>query len=150
MPERAVKGWVWPRDTRPGRGWLKNRMSALYDIASGQGPDVFIGRLEHRPKRATWSRWGQVFGDSPPNEEIVPNPFFNTDRENQVYDFRSRRYRPWTGDPTSSMWSDVKRCPNKWARMPVYYRDALGFYNDFSDHHRDPMWGEPTCWRKYH
>lgn len=154
MPRNEFKGWIWPKDSRPGRSWFKNRMSAWHDVFTGQGPDIYVGRLNtfhHRPSKPRWSNWGNLFGDIPPDD--VANhllPFANNNRDGQVYDFRSRRYRDWNFDLTSSMWSDVKRCPNKWASLPLAYRDAWGRWNDLSEHHRDPLDLDTTCHRKYH
>ena len=48
------------------------------------------------------------------------------------------------------MWSDVRRCPNKYARVPISYRDAYGISYDLSHAHFDPFFGDETCWSKYH
>jgi len=147
------KGWIWPRDGRPGQSWKHNRWTSLRDVLTGKGPDIYVGRLDkdpHRPSKDRWSNWGHVFDTIPPDEVFNQvHPLFNASRTNQVYDFRSRRYRNYDG-PFSGMWSDRARCPNKYAKMPHSYRDASGTRYDMSAHHWDPFMMEETCWRPYH
>jgi hypothetical protein len=76
----------------------------MKDIFSGQGPDVFIGRLdslEHQPSRSRWSRWADLYPN--PNDQGGP-PMPWADRRRQRYDFLTRRYR----DYHPHMWSDVE------------------------------------------
>ena len=151
------KGWIWPRDTRPGESWRRNRWLTFKDVLTGKGPDIFVGSVDKdpkRPSRARWSNWGYVFGDTPPDgisfNQI--HPIFGADRTNQVYDFRSRRWRHYKG-PDPGMWSDRRRCPNKYAKVPLGFRDAAGQRYDSSDLHCtrcDPDFGEQTCWSQYH
>ena len=76
----------------------------MKDIFSGQGTDVFIGRLdtlEHQPTRARWSRWSDLYPN--PNDRGLPAMPW-ADRGQQRYDFLTRRYT----DFYSNMWSDVE------------------------------------------
>ena len=148
------KGWIWPRDTRPGQSWKRNRWLSFKDVLTGKGPDIYVGSLDKDPKRPSrerWSNWGYVFGDIPPDDRPFNqiHPIFGADRTNQVYDFRSRRWKTYKGQNTG-MWSNRRRCPNKHAKMPLEYRDARGEWYDFSAHHCDPVFGEETCWHPYH
>lgn len=146
------KGWIWPSDRRPGQSWKRNRWSSFKDILQGKGADIYVGSLDkdpHRPSRPRWSNWGDILHDIPPDEREVPNPFGIVDRSNQVYDFRTRRYR-YLSDGPQGMWSDIRRCPNKYARAPIAYRDAYGIRHDLSIMHFDPIFGDETCWSKYH
>lgn len=146
------KGWIWPSDRRPGQSWKRNRWSSFKDVLTGKGADIYIGSLDkdpHRPSRPRWSNWGHYFDGIPLDEREVLLPFGCKDRSGQVYDFRTRRYKSIAGGPRG-MWSDVRRCPNKYARVPISYRDAYGIPYDLSHAHFDPFFGDETCWSKYH
>jgi hypothetical protein len=146
------KGWIWPSDRRPGQSWKRNRWSSFKDIIMGKGADIYVGSLDkdpHRPSRPRWSNWGHVFNDIPHDEREVLNPFGLADRSDQVYDFRSRRYRPynpWHG----GMWSDIERCPNRHAGVPKQVCDARGYWHDLRMLHWDPLVSDETCWRDHH
>jgi hypothetical protein len=146
------KGWIWPSDRCPGQSWKRNRWSSFKDVLMGKGADIYVGSLDkdpHQPSRPRWSNWGRVFHDIPPHEREALNPFGLADRSHQVYDFRTRRYRCFSDGP-QGMWSDVRRCPNKYARAPTAYRDAYGIPHDLRFMHFDPFFGDETCWSKHH
>ena len=146
------KGWIWPSDRRPGQSWKRNRWSSFKDVVQGKGADIFVGSLDkdpHRPSKPRWSRWGHELNQVSPDENYGLSPFSWANRSNQVYDFRSRRYRDFSNGPRG-MWSDVEWCPNKYARLPLRYRDGYGIPFDLSDAHLDPVFGDQTCWTKYH
>ena|SRR2546423_2992524 len=140
-------GWIWPSDRRPGQSWKCNRWSSFKDVLTGKGPDIFVGRLDkepHRPSRPRWPNWEYVFEDIPLDEQEGINPFAFARRNDQVYDFRYTRYYPWHG----GMWSNIQRCPNRYAKAPLAVRHMDGWWQDLRGLHWDPVAGDEICWRR--
>lgn len=104
MAERPIKGWIWPKDKPHQGGKRSRRMNLIRDIFSGQGPDIFVGRLdtlEHLPTRSRWSRWADMY-PNPNNRGLPALPW--ADRRLQRYDFLTRRYTNFH----PNMWSDTE------------------------------------------
>lgn len=104
MAERPIKGWIWPRDrSYQGRKYGRG-MDLMNDIFSGQGPDIFIGRLDtlvRLPTKSRWSRWADLYPD--PNDRGLPAMPW-ADRYTKRYDFKTRRY----ADRSPDVWSKVE------------------------------------------
>lgn len=113
MPSKPHLAFVWPKDSSRSR---------FLDCCRGTGPDIFVGRLDSNLlRRSQWSRWANFFG-SPEAGEVVPPPIFYSDRRGQVYDFRTRKYAPWS----PGMLSDVRYFGNDPTYPPMYFADAFG------------------------
>lgn len=104
MAERPIKGWIWPRD-RPYQGRKYGRgIDLMKDVLSGQGPDIFIGRLDtlvRLPTKSRWSRWADLYPN--PNDRGLPAMPW-ADRNRKRYDFSTRRY----ANPHPDMWSKME------------------------------------------
>ena len=127
MAERPIKGWIWPRD-KPFQGGKRGRRRDLMkDIFRGQGPDVFIGRIdtvERQPTKSRWSRWGDIYPN--PNDRGLPAMPW-ADRRRQRYDFLTRRYTDFRPD----MWSNVEWDYDPWgASYQRAWWDADGHRHD--------------------
>lgn len=123
MAEVPIKGWIWPRDVPfQGGKWARKR-SLFKDIFTGQGPDIFIGRLDtldRLPTKPRWSRWADIY-PNPKNRGNSPMPW--ADRRQQRYDFLTRRYTSFY----PSMWSNVEWAYDKFGRLYQHaYWDADG------------------------
>lgn len=104
MAERPIKGWIWPRDKPYQGGKRGRRRNLMGDVFNGQGPDIFIGRidtLEHQPTKSRWSRWADIYPN--PNDRGLP-AMPCADRRLKRYDFLTRRYTNFR----PNMWSDVE------------------------------------------
>ena len=109
--------WVWPSDGKRKHTWGRWK-----DVASGEGPDIFVTRHGNRPSR---NQWRNKFLDFTPED-----PGFNTHRdmpwakrpEKEAYDFRERVYRKKKG-PGDIFWTDAT-----WpSRGADYYKRPLNF-----------------------
>ena len=144
--ESPIKGFIWPRDPYPGprgRSWFRNRVSAWHDVLTGKGPDIFIGRLDnldHRPSRARWSRWSDLYPDW---DDTSAPPFWGAYRGDKRYNFRTRRYEY----PHTEMWSDVGYCQRrKHKRIPIGFHNFVGMPFSLMGAHVDAD-GFPACWK---
>ncbi len=99
----------------------------MKDIFRGQGPDVFIGRIdtvERQPTKSRWSRWGDIYPN--PNDRGLPAMPW-ADRRRQRYDFLTRRYTDFRPD----MWSNVEWDYDPWgASYQRAWWDADGHRHD--------------------
>jgi hypothetical protein len=85
----------------------------MKDVLSGQGPDIFIGRIDslvHQPTRSRWSRWGDLYPN--PNDRGLPAMPW-ADRRRQRYDFLTRRY----GNFRPDMWSNTEWSYDPWGQL---------------------------------
>ncbi|KAJ6168388.1 hypothetical protein N7497_001231 [Penicillium chrysogenum] len=71
MPSQL--GWIWPKDPRPGNPQRWPRRWRFFDVLTGKGPDIYVGRIDQPksktkrsssrsrsgPTRQEWSRWGE-------------------------------------------------------------------------------------------
>ncbi|PGH27074.1 hypothetical protein AJ80_01260 [Polytolypa hystricis UAMH7299] len=102
-----TRGWIWPKDPRPGNFAKWKRGSRLRDILTNKGPDIFVGTLDGHipvPRRPRWSRWQDVLGYDGDGSEEKRESMPWARRRNQRYNFRTRRYE----EPNMRMWSDVE------------------------------------------
>lgn len=133
-PPRRQKGWIWPKDPRPGNPpkWpFRNR---LKDVLQNKGPDIFVGTIDGpsaTPHTPRWSRWQDVHGHiHDGDEETRASPFRWADRGEKRYDFRMRKYRV----PDDLTWSRVEYCNggvgtnigNKGHYIPLWFWDRWG------------------------
>lgn len=163
MPSESKLGWIWPKDPRPGNPHHWPRRWRLFDVLTGKGPDIYVGRLKHRttgdgsqsphtssggPGQGEWSGWD--------NDEWKPRrkPFPWAQRNaDERYDFRTREYTI----PDDGTWSGVRYCNgttvrrSRWGRkkeevhcVPRRYWDWNGaqrpgdyWHNTIHGRHRD-------------
>ena len=108
---------------------------------------MFVGRRADYPSRGRWSNWGHAFDELEEDELYAhKTPFGNwlgdTDRDGQVYDHRTRRYRSMGRE---DVWSDVRYCPDYGHGAPLRVRNAYGGWHNMQDFHCDAR-GWPACW----
>jgi len=135
---RKEKEWkfVWPRDQNPRHGrW--GYWDRIKDLATGKGPDIWIGELHSSgPHHSVWTgwktagyqhpadmrvRWTSLGGESRQDlERLSPIKAARRD-DGKKYDHRTRRYRT----PRPGMWSDVVWSDTK-GGGPLYTRDETG------------------------
>jgi hypothetical protein len=119
MSRERVKGFIRPRDPYQQFHCPHKTWSRYTDCFTGRGPDIFVGCLNsypHRPSKPEWSVWGQDR-----NARHDPAPVYGTRRRDDRYNFRTRRYRPWS----EHMWSDVEYSDFVGDPSPLGYRDAF-------------------------
>lgn len=107
MPHARTKGWIWPKDPRPGRP-LKWRFGSRFkDVMTNKGPDIYVGNLDGPvpvPRSPSWSRWKDLYGTID-DDGVVLLPLFPwDDRGGQRYDYRTRKYTA----PNINTWSNVR------------------------------------------
>ncbi|KAL2355205.1 hypothetical protein BJ546DRAFT_841522 [Cryomyces antarcticus] len=148
--------WIRPHDGKR-KGWV----GGLKDIATGQGPDYFLGingdrrtrDCDFRPSRGRWSRWDQqgvndhhLLDEDGLMNALPAMPWAR--RRGKAYDFRpeKRKYRY----PTYDAWTDVRwpehgpaNLQNPRAKRDIYGRwaeaDMLGPW--------EAGWHEPPFWQ---
>ena len=116
-------GWIWPKDPRPGNPKHWPRRWRLFDVLTGKGPDIYVGRIDQpkaktrkssslprsEPTRQEWTRWGSNPND--PDSNYSPLPWARRPAGDR-YDFRTRKYHT----PDHGTWSAVEYCNGRRAR----------------------------------
>ncbi|KAJ5486204.1 hypothetical protein N7530_000504 [Penicillium desertorum] len=127
MPSQL--GWIWPKDPRPGNPQHWPRRWRLFDVLTGKGPDIYVGRIDQPktktrrsssrarsgPTRQEWSRWESNSND--PDSNYSPLPWVRQPA-GERYDFRTRKYHV----PDHGTWSAVEYCNGSRVRRGKWVR----------------------------
>jgi hypothetical protein len=136
MPRDRPNCFIWPRDpylNRKGACPSNSKWNRVRDCVTGRGPTSSLG-VWNLSTIAHTSRSGPC-GDGTLVPEDCQESCAQSSYDDDRYDFRTRRYRPWS----SHMWSDVEYCKDGRHRYPVVWQDVF-----YQQHWTDPR-AYPCC-----